>query len=238
MPDDDGMAAFPDLDTALEQLYSAFARFPLPEHSDFCDHCVHPDEVAATRGKPLRSLTADDLRPYVSHAMSTWGELAEFKYFFPRVLELFAREEIYDSGLAWLFLNKVSVRWEDWPEDERAAIRAFLGAWWRTMLGEFPRQLDVMEMLDIIAQLGIHIGPYLAYWEAIPGEEAARHLAWLIQVTCHSASNDEWYEIMRRWIEGPAAARILESAFAAATTPNVAAELSLAQDILARWTSG
>ncbi|GAA2858450.1 hypothetical protein GCM10010517_16900 [Streptosporangium fragile] len=34
-----------DLDAALEKLYGTFSRYPLPEDSVACDHCVAPEEL-------------------------------------------------------------------------------------------------------------------------------------------------------------------------------------------------
>jgi hypothetical protein len=221
-----------ELDGACGRLYAAFARYPLPTTTD---HCVTADEVAATRTRPMRLLTAADLRPFMSHAASTWGDIVELKHFLPRVLELFAHEEVEDTTTVWTFMNRIGAAWHDWPDDERSAIRAFLGAWWRTTLGEYPRRLDVMEVLGVVGVLDVPVGPYLAHWETRRDEAAARHLAWLVRdFACHSASADEWYAALDRWIEGPVVRRLLE-AVSAASTREVAAEFRHAREILDQW---
>jgi hypothetical protein len=158
------MTGLADLDAALEQLYSVYARYPLPERSAFCDHCVSPDDVAETRSKPLRELTANDLDRYAWNALSTWGDLAEFKHFMPRLLELVARAGDFGALHAPPLLTKVGARWEEWPHDEQGAVRGFIDAWWRTTLNEFPSRPDVLEVLEAIAATGVDIDPYLATW--------------------------------------------------------------------------
>jgi hypothetical protein len=228
---------FPDVDEASERLYTAFARHPLPASTSFCDHCVTAAQVAATRARPLHLLTAEALHPFMWHSLSTWGDETEFKHFLPRVLELIARDEVVDdSAVAWGVMNKVSACWLDWPDDERAAIEAFSGAWWRATLTEFPRRFDMRDVLESIGVLNMPIAQYLAYWETLSDEAAARHLAWLVgDFSVDAASNDEWYEVLDRWIEGPAVARLLDAATSAASTPEVAAELRRARAIHDLW---
>jgi hypothetical protein len=137
------MTGVPDTDATLERLYSVYARYPLAERTHFCDHCASPDDIARVRSKPLRELAADDLELYAEKALSTWGDLDEFRHFLPRLLELAAREEDFGSLHAWSLLNKVGVRWADWPHDERVAIRDFIDAWWLATL-DVPRTVPVM----------------------------------------------------------------------------------------------
>jgi hypothetical protein len=230
------MTGFSAMDASLELLYSVYARYPLPEHTDFCDHCVSPDDIAKVRSKPLRDLTADDLEVYAQKGLSTWGDLAEFKHFLPRLLELATREDDFGSLHSWSVLNKVGVRSADWPHDERKAIRGFIDAWWHATLDDFPHRLNVLEILEIIAVLGIDIGAYLTDWEQTGTEPAALHLAWLVQdFTHHSVPSGQWYTALERWIIGPAPARMLETAFFAASTRVIAADISDAREILELW---
>jgi hypothetical protein len=230
------MAGISVMDASLERLYSVYARYPLPQNTDFCDHCVSLDDIANVRSKPLRDLTASDLEVYAEKGLSTWGDLAEFKHFLPRLLELAAREDDFGSLHSWSVLSKVSVRWADWPYDERKAIRGFIDAWWHATLDDFPRRVNVLEVLEFIAMLGIDIGSYLTDWGQTGTEPAALHLAWLVHdFTHHSVSSGQWYTTLDSWITGPAPARMLETAFFAASTPVVAADISDAREILELW---
>lgn len=52
------------LETAIEGLYLAFARYPLRAHIDGCPHCDLEDAERGLPAKPLRELRADDLGYY------------------------------------------------------------------------------------------------------------------------------------------------------------------------------
>ncbi|MCO5996788.1 hypothetical protein [Actinoallomurus rhizosphaericola] len=227
------MIGFPDLAEATERLYSAFARHPLPAEIDYCEHCVTPAEVAATRARPLRLLSADDLHPLMWRALSTWGDEAELKHFLPRVLELIADDEVSEQAVASIFLEKVDLLWATWPDDERAAIETFLGAWWPTLLSEFPREFSAFSFLESNGDLGVPIEPYLAHWETRENEAAARHLAWLVADIWFGAfSKAAWYTTLEHWVEGSAVARLLDAAASTASTPDAAAELNRARELL------
>ncbi|MCO5973519.1 hypothetical protein [Actinoallomurus soli] len=227
------MIGFPDLGEGTERLYSAFARYPLPTELDYCEHCVTPGEVAATRARPLRLLTADDLHPLMWKALGTWGDEAELKHFLPRVLELIADDEVHEEAVASIFLGKVALLWRAWPDDERAAIETFLGAWWPTTLSEFPREFSAFSFLESNAELSVPIKPYLAHWETREDEAAARHLAWLVADLWFGAFTDAaWFATLEHWVEGSAVTRLLNAAASTASTPDAAVELSRARELL------
>ncbi|KAB8185816.1 hypothetical protein [Microbispora catharanthi] len=128
-----------DLDRALEALYAAFSRYPLPAKTDVCDHCVSDERVRAARAAPLRMLTASALEPYAWNALYTWGDVEEFKHYLPRLLELLILEELDGLHSRSLMLH-VGVRWQSWRKIEREAVIGTVGAWWRHTLA--PGQLD------------------------------------------------------------------------------------------------
>ncbi|WP_062431285.1 hypothetical protein [Herbidospora daliensis] len=222
----------------MDSLYAAFSRHPLPATIDVCDHCVTPEEVQATRAAPLRVLTASALAPYAGNAMSTWGDEEEFRYFLPRLLELLVLDE-FDDWLADHLMVQVGVRWDDWPQRERDTILDVVGVWWEATLNHYPREVDVMGMIEIIGgNLGLDLAPYLAAWESNTTEAAARHMAWLMHhYTVGVAHNAGWYTALAGWITGPAPAAILERAFFSAGSPEVAQALSDALETHRVWSA-
>jgi hypothetical protein len=56
---------------AIERLYSAFAEVPRPSRVEGCPCCVGPGEEAPFLGRPLRTLTADELSRYGAKALTS-----------------------------------------------------------------------------------------------------------------------------------------------------------------------
>ncbi|MEN3538703.1 hypothetical protein AAH991_26570 [Microbispora sp. ZYX-F-249] len=226
----------PDLDHALDALYAAFSRYPLPVKTEVCDHCVSDEEVRATRAAPLRMLTASALQPYAWNGLYTWGDVEEFKHYLPRLLELLILEELDEVHASGLML-RLGVRWRTWMKTEQEAVIGTVRAWWRHTLNHYPRDVDVMMMIEIVADsLELDLAPYLAEWESNTTEAAARHMAWFMHYfTVSVARSDEWYTLLDDWIRGTAPAAILERAFFSAGSPEVAQDLSDALETHRIW---
>ncbi|WP_344318365.1 hypothetical protein [Acrocarpospora pleiomorpha] len=195
------------------------------------------EQVRATRAAPLRMLTASALGPYAGHAMSTWGDLDEFQHFLPRLLELLILEELDGLFHAESLMSRIAINWRDWGQPEQEAITAVVGAWWRHALNHHPRDINIMTMIEVIAdRLELALAPYLAEWESNATEAAALHMAWLMHdFTLSVAHNAEWYALLDNWITGPAPAAILEQAFFSASSPEAAQKLSDALETHRIW---
>jgi hypothetical protein len=216
---------FPCLPSALDGLHTIFdPGAPERGRSGYARNRFPP----SSGGADSDSFLSDVLR---------LEDIERHKDVLPRALELLAVADSAD--LSWLIMNKIAAHWQGWPESERAAIQAFVRAWWRVTLSAFPRRLDVYEFFHIVGTVRVDIHPYLSYWEGDRGEAAARHLAWLVtDFTVHSASSDAWYETLDRWIGGMAPRTILERALSADPDPRAVQEISSALDIVASWARG
>lgn len=94
---------------------------------DSCPCCVDDTHKRQLSAAPLRELTEEQLNTYTWKAMTTWGEVDDFKHFLPRILELMASSQYPDTST----LNKLEYgNWSNWNEIERDAIRQFMLAWW------------------------------------------------------------------------------------------------------------
>ncbi len=75
------------LTIAIERLYQVFSRYKVLGMVEGCPHCVSDEDKAKLHSKPLRKLEPDDVSRYSWKAMTTWGDVSDFKYFLPRLLE-------------------------------------------------------------------------------------------------------------------------------------------------------
>lgn len=114
---------------SIEGLYAAFARYPLRARIEGCPHCDLGGAERGLHAKPLRELDEDDLGRFPFKAMSTFGDVDDFRHFFPRIAELityYGHSRACDLGV--LARKLPYGEWERWPEPERAAILRWLGA--------------------------------------------------------------------------------------------------------------
>jgi hypothetical protein len=177
------------LRASVEELYPAFAAYPLRADVSGCAHCVTPNDLARIMSKPLRELRQDDLDPIASSVLLTWGTGEDFKHFLPRLFELIAT----DPGVMMLpeiVLGRVrDARWQDWPRAERLAVNTYLTTVWRAVLAYAPCYLHPVggpmhsgcigqadHALCAIGQAVDDLHPYLEAWRRSPSATAVYHL--------------------------------------------------------------
>jgi hypothetical protein len=230
------------LDQAVGALYATFATFGLGRAAG-CPHCVGDDDQRDLRRVPLRELTGDDLEHYAVKAISTWGDADDLRHFLPRLLELAAHGDL-TVEVATVVGKLRLAGWSRWPRDQRDAIEAFAGAWWRRTLTMFPAPDDAATVLHAVAQATEDLTPFLSAWLDPPTEPAARHLAAFVDDLAHSVRHRPSGLVLRgwwhdqpaqllTWLARPALRDTLENAFFDAGSAPVAAEMSAAVDQLA-----
>lgn len=130
----------------IEQLYRVFSRYPFPADMAGCPCCVSSEHLQLLRSKPLRKLGDQELSRYAFKAMTTWGTTSDFKYYLPRIMELYVSGR--DSFDARLFMDKLSYGgWRTWPADEREIIVAYMLNWWKGFANTFSFDLDTINRL-------------------------------------------------------------------------------------------
>lgn len=189
------------MQSEIEDVYRVFARYPRPERVEGCQHCVTEDDHRDLLGAPLRELDAERLRRYSHKALNTWGDVDDLRHFLPRLLELSLRG---DADLHGLFAKLGQAGWTDWPEDERASLRACLSVWWELGLTEEERGHAPWTTL---AESGEDPGPYLESWWGRSTPRALWTLVELVGEVAHTAPRDRdervvaWLATTRGWME-------------------------------------
>lgn len=167
------------LKASTESLYDAFSTYPgnpqmdgspLYTDLDICNKQLY--------SKPLKQLTAEDLCVYVGKAMTTWGNLDDFKHFLPRIMELTA---VYDSQLpAGTVFHKLEyANWCTWPELEKKAIQEFMIALWNDLLKQLSKEAERIfaEYFSSLACYYPYIDELLKLWDGDTGLASTKHLA-------------------------------------------------------------
>lgn len=158
------------LEAAIAALYVAFRKYRVGT-------VIETDGYPITQGPllgPLKNIAKEDLDRYRLKAISTCGNLDQFKHFLPRLCELYATgDEVHEWWDAELLGAKLFYAdWGSWPENEIEAVRGFLHAWWQGGLDQFwnaPIERQVVgDRLCSIGNAEADLLPYLNEWVTNP----------------------------------------------------------------------
>lgn len=156
------------LNDALEACYAAFADVEKPSDIDGCECCWYPEDTRLLLDKPLRSLSGEDLSEYASSVFLTAGDLPDFRYFLPRLLDIAANDPSWWPCPEVLLKTLKLADWRSWPSEEQAVIEQVLEAWFdqclRTPCSEEshdPAWGSGDEVLCGLAYAGLDLTPFL-----------------------------------------------------------------------------
>jgi hypothetical protein len=165
---------------ALAGVYRVFAAYPLRARIAGCPHCVGEVDELALHTAPLGQLGEDDLGLYAFKAMSTFGDVEDFKHFLPRILELMLVGGGYPGLGRDVVGSKLALAKADgWPEGERRALGDFLLADWQACLDRSIEDEDagggglgVEERLCLAANACADLGPF---FDAVRADVSREH---------------------------------------------------------------
>lgn len=212
-------------EAAKAQMYDVFGYVARPARVDGCPHCVEPGQERVLLAGPVRSIDATALAHYAAKALNTWGGVAEFRYFLPRLLECAAADAFGYPDPEIVFGKLATVDWQTWPETEREAIAVFLYAWWHETLSAFPARPGIDTVLCSLAATGLDLAPCLEAWGRLETDAAINHLYDFVDtgVSYGRLTNAFWdrrspaYQQVLAWLTGGPAATAVEAAFAVQT---------------------
>lgn len=210
------------LQKRIDDCYAVFAAYPRPRTLNAAPTRDPRTLLATLTSAPLHALTPEQLGPYAGWAMTTVGDVDDYRHFLPRILELAT------VGQGWLGLDPPFIAgklgyagWPTWPPDERKAVLALFAEAWRAGLREHPDEVDPSGWISAIALLGGDLDAALAAWLSTPGPNAALHLAAFFQGEAESLIrkprnvaywgnvDEDAIERMQRWLRGEEPRRLL-----------------------------
>jgi hypothetical protein len=179
------------LDRAIEELYQVFSRYGKPRAIEVCPcGCTRTDAIKGLLDKPLVDLSLEDLARYSTHAMTTAGTEADFKYFLPRLLDRITVEQ-YFYPAEFVFGKLRYANWSSWPQDEQSTVREFLHALWSRVIHEYPLVLrnpnysNIIDALSSIGSTGEDLSWYLDLWDEADSQASTLNLAELVLEQAH-----------------------------------------------------
>jgi hypothetical protein len=149
------------LDEAIGRVYSAFSTIPKPHHIDGCPCCIDRKEVGNLLSKRLHEVTPAEIASYASSAFLTVGDVGDYLYFLPRILEISATEPAWwpDPEVTGRAIR--AAKPDTWTESQRTALNNYLEAVINTIIqSENYPLLD--EWICAIGRMGIDVTPFLS----------------------------------------------------------------------------
>lgn len=192
------LAAKTELAIQLRDLYTAFARYPAPQYLHGSP--VSDPEVVfrALNSTPLAQLTPQALDPYASSALTTLGDVNDYKHYLPRILEL-ATVSYTQIGLEpQLIAGKLRYApWHDWPTAEKTAIqRVFFASWNYEQLQHIDESNRGWDWLQAMAMLDMDIEACLTQWITDPTANAIVQLSYgSLDLKCLVRGNGWWNDV-------------------------------------------
>ncbi len=242
-----------DLSESIQDLYEVFDRYPVRRNMPHCECCVTSEDIDLICSKPLRELAAADLGKYAEKAITTWGDVEDWKHFLPRLMELIATEGlVHWANPETVFSRFREGKWEGWDPVERHAVGFYFVSLWRFVLSRYrviplmetPLAVTANDYLCAIAQATDDLSPYLRMWRADRSITALRHLADFVVDTLDQVMKDgtlgPWWRgraaetQVKEWLSDPATTQRLEEGMASSSSGPFAASLSAALGHLVR----
>ncbi|MDF2190082.1 hypothetical protein [Paraflavitalea sp. CAU 1676] len=231
----------PRLLTAILELYEVFSVYP-------ANRQMHASPLLADRieswtsdlfAAPLRDLTANQLATFSGKAMTTWGDVDDFKHFLPRILELVAALDP-PYWVVVIFEKLEYGNWRSWEKREQEAIELFMYELWKCLLlDDSENAADEFESY-FTAIFNEYPGTekLLTVWESERGKAATKHLANYVYAQQHllfdrgQRKGGPATQLLINWLLSDAMIARLETAFYEYENEELASTISWAEQIL------
>ena len=192
---------------AIENLYSTFSKYPFKSTIEGCPCCVSDSDKSTLHSKQLRELKDEDLSRYAFKAMSTWGDVTDYKHYLPRIFELTARRELIVD--TFVTLQKLEDgKWKEWESEEQETINEFLKAWWKYDIN-CATYFD-SEILVELHKLILDIKPMLNVWNVDPETQGFKNYVEFIEYHYYELAgknktfktlSEREVEIFKNWVQ-------------------------------------
>lgn len=176
--DDEGLS------DALRQVQLAFGRYPYRRSMPFCGHCVAEGEIVRLGEAPLRCLPGGLVSRYAHKAVTTWGDIVDYKHFLPELIELMLVDPLQVSPRK-VGTTLADANWRSWPRREAEAIEGFAVALWTSSLAT-PAMIapngptPAPDALEFIEALGTDLSPYIGSLWPVDDENVLLHAIALV----------------------------------------------------------
>jgi hypothetical protein len=167
----------PQLQRAIDRCYDAFAAYPEPLELDASTLRDPVQILKDLTSAPLHQISGEHIESYAGFAMTTVGDVEDYKHFLPRILEL-AMEGSFLGAEPLIIGERLKLgEWLKWPLPEQEAVRDLFVEAWKQGLYEHPDDEIAEDWLCGIANLDLDISAALEVWDETPAVNATLQLA-------------------------------------------------------------
>lgn len=172
-----------ELESAIAVLYETFAVYSLRPHIEGCPCCVTEDNQKSIQSKTLKLLRSDELNYFAFKSMTTWGTVADFKHFLPRLLELIAFDPENFFWSETVIGSKLNyANYDKWQAEEKAAVEEYLVCLWSYILANYPSpSIEPSEFIDSVGEVFEDLTLWLDIWQNHQSINALLHLSNFIE---------------------------------------------------------
>lgn len=202
------------LSESINALYAAFRDVPKPRKIEGCPCCIDDKDICTLLSKPLREITGGELASYSSSAFLTVGEVTDYLYFLPRILELGCTEDGWWPDIEVTGQAIAETQPTAWPEHRRQALHEVFHAALQAAIDD-EEGWTIDELTCTIAKTGLPVEPFLRQIELSPKAVLAyyeRNSAGLLKQKLGNAfwdQGDLGYDQIIGWFQSPAISQII-----------------------------
>jgi hypothetical protein len=207
------------LSESIDALYVALSDVPKPRKIDACPCCIGDKNICELLTKPLRELSPDDLSSYASSAFLTAGDVPDYLYFLPRILDITVTSDFWwpDPEVTGRAIRNTEPL--SWPPKRLNALQDFLHRVIDSSLEREDSGSDIDSWICAIAKMRMDVRPYLSQIEKSSVHVLAFYEENANRLTQRRLSNSFWeppnegYDQVVHWFGTEAVGDIVAGAY-------------------------
>lgn len=222
-----------EINKHIEILYKVFKPYVvlgnLRDRS--CDCCVTNNEIKLLLSKKLEELSEDDIGHFMRSAVTTFGDVSDYKHFLPRILELLkSNSDFLDDFLTFEKLNYSE--WETWNKNEIDAIDNYFIALFREIINN---EKSSYEEIENILSLVVKYSNIKKATEVLENTNSLVVIKYIVDYVLNGKKleidfNSETY--FKKWLSSKKILKMLENTFLKIKDQEFASRLSITYTIL------
>ena len=151
----------PMLFEALHKMYEQFSHISVPSQLNFSSLSPLPKEtISALSSIPLHSIPAQHISRYAFKAMTTCGTAEDFRYYFPRILEIIMIGDFeYHEDL--IISKLIQAQFTTWPIEDQMCVYRLFEQWIIDVIyhSAYP---SLWDRVMLAHGIGVHVSPLLS----------------------------------------------------------------------------